>query len=249
MISETVLPDLYDLNENPYDRFAAVYNSHWGSNSLHFLPLYERQALNALPECARILDLCCGTGQFSRVLTRRGFQVVGVDSSAGMLNFARNNVPEAEFVCSDVRNFRTPIKFDAAVCVYDSLNHLLTIEDLTSAFETVRHCLSPHGLFALDMNMPAKYRNSWRGEFTVEESDSVYEIVARVDHPQRLATLEAYSKSNRHDDPIRFLQTWYSQAEISETLRITGFGEIETFSLSDENPSDPERMLFVCRRC
>lgn len=238
--------------DNPYDQFAAIYNSHWGQNSLHFLPIYQTQALADLPAGAQILDLCCGSGQFAEALTRRGYQVTGVDAADGLLGFARQNAPGATFLPADVRCFRTEARFDAAVCVYDSLNHLLTLDDLQAAFETVYRCLKPNGVFAFDMNMEAKYRDSWRGEFTVSGSDDVYELVARIDHPRRLATLAASRKPDLDfdgdDGGLLFRQTWYSEVEIVRSLKTTGFDKIRAVSLSAPNLNDPERMLFVCRK-
>ncbi len=43
----------------------------------------------ALPIGSRILDMGCGTGRHSVELARRGYRIVGVDLSAGMLAEAR----------------------------------------------------------------------------------------------------------------------------------------------------------------
>jgi SAM-dependent methyltransferase len=237
---------------NSYDRFAAIYNSHWGQNSLHFLPVYQTQALIDLPAGSQILDLCCGSGQFAKALTRRGYRVTGVDSAGELLGFARQNAPEATFLRADVRCFRSETLFDAAICVYDSLNHLLTPDDLQAAFETVYRCLRMNGVFAFDMNMEAKYRDSWRSEFTVTGSDEVYELTARIDYGQRLAMLAASRVPNLNidgdDGCMLFRQTWYSEVEIVRSLKTTGFGKIRAVSLSAPNLNDPERMLFVCRK-
>ena len=69
-----------------YDPFAWVYNRHWGNNftALALLVL-DRLVLPYLPARARILDLCCGTGQLARALSARGYQVTGLDGSKEML--------------------------------------------------------------------------------------------------------------------------------------------------------------------
>ena len=98
-----------------------------------------------------ILDVCCGTGQFVRKLRAGGFRVVGVDASYEMLRHAAANAPGCGFLCADIRSFCLSRKFDAAFSLYDSLNHLLTLDDLESAFLNVaelprsgrRICLRP----------------------------------------------------------------------------------------------------------
>lgn len=50
----------------------------------------------------RVLDAGCGTGRVGIELRRRGFDVVGVDSDAGMLNTARRNDPDLDWIQADL---------------------------------------------------------------------------------------------------------------------------------------------------
>ena len=50
-----------------YDRFAWVYDRHWGSGERR-LPALERLMLRHLGSDARILDLCCGTGHGTQAI-------------------------------------------------------------------------------------------------------------------------------------------------------------------------------------
>ena len=91
-------------NYSDYDRFAWVYNKHWGNQ---FVPLalrvLEKLVFPHLPAKARILDLCCGTGQLAQALLARGHQVTGLDVSQEMLRLARQNAPTAEFIVADAK--------------------------------------------------------------------------------------------------------------------------------------------------
>jgi trans-aconitate methyltransferase len=59
------------------------------------------------------------------------------DSSAGMLAIARTRAPDARFVQADARSLELPDRFDAAVSVFDSLNHIVTVEELRAVFDRV----------------------------------------------------------------------------------------------------------------
>ena len=81
----------------------------------------------AIGLCARrslALDAGCGAG---RPLTRRlideGFAVTGIDLSAGMLELARSQVPEARLLRADLRSFDEGVRYDLIVA-WDSLFHL-----------------------------------------------------------------------------------------------------------------------------
>jgi SAM-dependent methyltransferase len=119
------------------------------------------------------LDLCCGTGQISRILADRGFNVVGLDASASLVGLARKNAPNAHFEVADAKFFSSPDRFQAAISLNDSLNHLLSIEDLKSAFLNVYKCMVPGGVFLFDLNLAHKYESSWAGSFSIVEEDAV----------------------------------------------------------------------------
>lgn len=55
-----------------YDAFAWFYNRYWGGFSQRVLPILDRLLLDRLPAGARLLDLCCGTGQLAQLRYRRG---------------------------------------------------------------------------------------------------------------------------------------------------------------------------------
>ena len=77
-----------------YDRFAWLYDRHWGRDFTRWgLPVLDQLLLRDLPVGARLLDLCCGTGHLAQALTERGYRVTEVDASAAMLRFARQNAP------------------------------------------------------------------------------------------------------------------------------------------------------------
>ena len=51
-----------------------------------------------------------------------------------MIRYARENAPGVDFTVADVRDFRLGAVFDAAYCVYESLNHVRDIAGLKLAF-------------------------------------------------------------------------------------------------------------------
>ncbi len=73
-----------------YDDFAWVYNKHWGDNfTPAALTVLKKLVFSRIPVDARILDLCCGTGQLAQALSERGYAVTGIDGSQEMLRYAR----------------------------------------------------------------------------------------------------------------------------------------------------------------
>jgi len=158
-----------------YDTWAWLYNEtmgpEYGREQLKFL---QRVLLPDLPQNSAILDLCCGTGQLIQPLIKAGYQVTGLDGSAGMLDYARQNVPQVTYLLEDARNFHLPEQFDAAFSTSASLNHIMTLADLTLVFRNVYQALRPGGLFVFDLNHPDQMQKWWRNHIAEGEITSHY---------------------------------------------------------------------------
>ncbi|HEX3567215.1 MAG TPA: class I SAM-dependent methyltransferase [Acidimicrobiales bacterium] len=110
-----------------------------------------------LPDASSLLELGCGTGS---ILARMppALSLTGLDRSPEMLAVARGKVPAARLVEADMTYFSLEESFDAVVCVFDSLNHLLSFADWQSMFAAVHQHLSEDGLFIFDVNTLGELR-------------------------------------------------------------------------------------------
>ena len=85
---------------------------------------YLERAIARCTRRERALDAGCGTGRpLTRHLVEAGFAVTGIDLSAGMLELARQAVPEAQLRRADLRQFDDGERYDL-VLAWDSLFHL-----------------------------------------------------------------------------------------------------------------------------
>ena len=220
--------------DSDYDAFAWFFNKYWSREiPEQMLTAIEQVLLPRLPERARLLDLCCGTGQLAAALTKRGYVVTGIDNSQKMLRYARQNAPAAQFIRADARRFHLPSAFDAVVSTFDSLNHFLSLEELSMVFRQTRQALSLTGWFLFDMNVERGFLAHWADYFAVVEEREVCVLKGEYD-PQR--------KLGRYDITMFRLRgnTWqradttisercYEQKEIKRELKKVGFTEILTF--------------------
>lgn len=99
------------------------------------------------PPPARVLDLGVGTGWTTVALARRGYEAVGQDICADMIDLAHRNrqesgVGSASFVVQDYEGMRFREEFDAAL-FYDALHHA---EDERQALAAVYAALKPGGI-------------------------------------------------------------------------------------------------------
>ena len=102
---------------------------------------------------AKILDLACGQGVFSRYLASRGIQVEGLDSSRELIQYARSrsksNIPYHEADAADL-NALEEKKYDGIAC----LLALQNMEKIEPVFRNVKRWLKPGGRFVLVITHP-----------------------------------------------------------------------------------------------
>ncbi len=104
----------------------------------------------------RVLDVATGTGFHSVRLLRAGFEVVSADGSPEMLSQAFTNARECGFVLQAVhadwrwlsRDVHT--KFDAVICLGNSLTHLFSDRDRRKALAEFYAALTHDGILVLD---------------------------------------------------------------------------------------------------
>ncbi|GAB6181942.1 class I SAM-dependent methyltransferase [Desulfotomaculum defluvii] len=95
---------------------------------------------------SRVLDLACGSGNYSLEFAKWGLSVVGLDYEQEMIRLAREKARklglDVNFVTGDMRNLEDiEGKFDAVICIGNSLPHLLTDKDLTTALTQMKEKL------------------------------------------------------------------------------------------------------------
>lgn len=102
---------------------------------------------------AKILDLACGQGVFSRYLASRGIQVEGLDSSRELIHYARSrsksNILYHVADAADAKALEEK-KYDGIAC----LLALQNMEKIEPVFRNVKLWLKPGGRFVLVVTHP-----------------------------------------------------------------------------------------------
>lgn len=187
-----------------YGSFAYVYDKfmddvpyeEWADYVQSLLMEYEvREGL--------VLELGCGTGNLTEILASRGYDMIGVDLSADMLDIAMEKRERSGrdilYLMQDMREFELYGTVRAAVSICDSMNYLQEEKDLLSTFKLVNNYLDPGGIFIFDLNTAYKYRELI-GDTTIAE--------------------------NREGASFIWENTWYEEEKVNE-YDLTIFAETE----------------------
>ncbi len=246
------------MPETPYDPIAGMYHALWFDWYLpNALPALERLFFSRVARGSKVLDVCCGSGHVTKELVKRGYQVTGVDHSSDLIALAQQELPSISFEVQDVRSLSLPSPYQAALCTFDSLNHLLSFSDLESAFRHIHSALEINALFVFDMNLAEAYSVDLKQWVVDIHDNSVGLVRGQYDPPTKRARTElmwfSRSTSNRECWKQKHSvveQQCYPREDILAAVSRAGFHEIAPFSAIElgVNPDLGYGRMFVSAR-
>lgn len=157
-----------------YTDFASVYDTFMDETPYELWADFLQQTLKeyGIAE-GLVLDLGCGTGTLTELLSEKGYEMIGVDNSSQMLTIAMQKREKSGkdilYLLQDMREFELYGTVRAVVSVCDSLNYLLEEEELITTFRLVNNYLDTKGIFIFDFNTVYKYQEII-GDTTIAEN-------------------------------------------------------------------------------
>ena len=216
--------------------------------------LWQREEIS--PRTA--VDLACGTGSVSVLLTQMGLQVIGVDMSAEMLCQADQKAADMEnrplFICQKLQQLHLPKGVDLAVCTLDSLDYITDPDDCREAIRRAYKALNPGGCLIFDVNTPEKLR-AMDGQIFLDEDDDVYCVWrGEFDEQTNICTygMDLFQRRGEvwHRSQEEHQEYAYSVRQLSGFLKDAGFTHIEVYA--DRVLCDPregeQRVWFKARK-
>lgn len=217
-----------------YERFADYYenifSAHGGEHSM-------------------LLDLCCGTGSLTAIMTRRGHELIAVDSSIDMLMKAQSKCcglePAPLFLNQDAGELDLYGTVDAAYSSLDGINYLPP-DILPELFHRLRLFIRPGGLFIFDMRSP-EFLESLDGQVFVDEKEDVFCIWrAEKDSEENsvIYGMDLFSRSGRYwtRDSEEHVEYLHDRDELIGMLRNEGF---EILRCDSDVPVIGEGRFFI----
>lgn len=135
------IKNMFDEISNYYDKM----NNFISFGSHFILKILVIQELQITPH-ARILDICCGTGDFTKIISKlyQHTKIIGIDFSQNMLKLAKKKNPKGVFLQGDATNL--PFKENEFDYITMSFG-LRNIENRSKALEEAYRILKQGGKF------------------------------------------------------------------------------------------------------
>jgi SAM-dependent methyltransferase len=228
-----------------YDEIAAFYDP-WSRAVTEDVGFYVDEALAS---GGRVVELAVGTGRIAIPIAQAGIDVIGVDSSPGMLDIARRAAETAgvssrvDLRLGDLRDPPVDERVPLVICPFRSLLHMETEDEKLRALRAARGLLEPDGRFVFDVFSPSRADIEETHGRWLEREPGIFER-ADWDEGSRTLTL-----SVRSDGAMAsFGLHWLSVAEWLRLLGEAGFAVESVYGWFDRRPHEgDEDMIFVTR--
>jgi SAM-dependent methyltransferase len=140
------------MNENLYAAYPEVYDALYAEKDydeeVEFVLSQFEERVGAVPETPPALVIGCGTGEHSKRLRERGFEVVGVDKYEAMVERARTK-SDCEFRVGELPDLPVEGRFDLVWLPFTVVQHL-DPDALAGGLRACADVLSEDGLLVFD---------------------------------------------------------------------------------------------------
>jgi len=199
-----------------------------------------------------VLDLACGTGTMTSLLTERGYELIGVDGSEDMLLEAREKaqtltgVPPL-FLHQSMPELDLYGTVDAAYSSLDSLSYV-PFEDLHEVFRRLHLFVRPGGLLVFDLRTP-EFLRGMDGSVSVDEREDLFCVWrGRFEDAALYYGMDIFYRSGRawqraSEEHIEYA---HEPEAVASLLSKAGFVDIKT--RTDGPMGGAERVFFTAVR-
>jgi ubiquinone/menaquinone biosynthesis C-methylase UbiE len=220
-----------------YDAFAPIYDR-WSAHMTEDVGFYVELARESE---GPLVELAVGNGRVAIPVAREtGRRVLGIDSSAAMLEQARERVSDAgvevELRLGDMRELELEDPAGLIYVPFRSLGHLPTWADRRRVFERAYQSLRPGGRFAwnffvFDPKTAARIDGEW------QEQNGIRHRVDQAKHDNRIdITLE---------DGQAISLWWLTKSEWEGLIEVAGFEVEALYGGFAREPFDESANEFV----
>ena len=243
----------YDAFSRCYDQFTEDVD--YAFRVSRILQLFEKYDKKP----TLLLDLACGTGNFSFPLAQSGIEVIGVDCSEGMLAAAISKLEQGSTNPLFLNQYAEELELygtvDGAISMLDSLNHITEYENFKKAVERVSLFLEKDRLFIFDMNTPHKHQKVLGNNTFVREDETAFCVWQNEYVGENTVDIFLdFFVENEDGSYERLMENFsevaYSSEQILTVLNEAGLELVAALDdMTDLEPSDStERITYIVRK-
>lgn len=244
-----------------YTSFASVYDTFMDNIPYEEWSVYVEELLREYGvREGLVLELGCGTGTMTELLSASGYDMIGIDNSEEMLEIALekklSSGHDILYLLQDMREFELYGTVKAVVSVCDSINYIMEEDELMTVFKLVNNYLDPQGIFIFDFNTIYKYRELL-GDRTIaeqrEECSFIWDNYYYEEEEVNEYELSLFIREGESEYYRKYEETHYQKAYCLETIkRLVEQSGLEYITAYDafthEEPRKNSERIYVIAR-
>ena len=243
----------YDIFSKYYDAFTEDVD--YESKTAHICEIFKRY--DRLPTL--LLEVGCGSGNFSSCFYKKGIDVIGVDISEGMLSVAKEKAQKENqnilYLNQSADELDLYGTVDGAVCLLDTVNHIVSKRQLQQSFNKISLFLEKDRLFVFDVNTEYKQKEILGNNTFVLQNEEVYLVWQNwYDKTRKISDIELDFFEKQSDgykrQTVDFCERVYEKAELETMLKKAGLKLIVVHcenGFSRPNKTS-QRNIYVARK-
>jgi ubiquinone/menaquinone biosynthesis C-methylase UbiE len=212
---------------------------------------------NVLKKKGIVLDLCCGTGRHSLILSQHGWNMIGMDLSKNLLAIAKQEMKrrttEFPLIRADMRYFPFRSKvFCAVINMFTSFGYLPSEKEDIKSLNEVQRVLKKNGLFLIDIVNKDYVTNMWK-ERDWAEFEPFYLLENRTLDIPKSMMLSEWTIIRKSTNEVRHVQhnlRLYSCQKLRKMLGKVGLTVKQVYGGYDKKEfnSGASRMIALSQR-
>lgn len=232
-----------------YDKLIS-WKNRYNRESKFYQKLFSENRVKTIFDCA------CGTGQHVIMFNKMGYSATGSDLSTAMVKKARINAKKyntkTDFRVADFRKLSNTVdnKFDAVICVGNSLSHLSSEKDVIKALKGMRDVIRSKGVVIIQQrnyDMLVRKRQRFM-PITVGKDESFFYVLDYYPNKIIFNVVNLENKTGRFN-VFKSQYTPLKKGKLTKLIRKAGFRNIKfygNYKFKKFDIRNDENLIAVC---
>ncbi|MGL4392642.1 MAG: class I SAM-dependent DNA methyltransferase [Fusobacteriaceae bacterium] len=238
--------DIYKNFSKVYDKFMEHCNyDEWSNFLCKIFHEYGKDNGN-------LLDIGCGTGEILKRFVSK-YNCTGIDISEEMLKICHEKLKSKNIALyhADMVEFKIENKFhEIAISLFDTVNHLVSLDELREHFSCVKEHLAPDGIYVFDVVDRNFMNEMFKGDIFADNRENISVIWEHEIDSDGIDIINAtYFIKNKHGSYDKFEEYYekkiFTLVEIEEVCTYVGLS-VEKIIENDELAG--KRFFFVLKK-
>ncbi|MBS3781482.1 MAG: class I SAM-dependent methyltransferase [Candidatus Thermoplasmatota archaeon] len=224
------------------------------------IPFYKKQVKKYGEP---VLELGCGTGRITIPIARDGHKIIGLDLSEKLLKRAKEKSKKddlnIDWIIGDMRDFSLDKRFNLIFIPFNTIHHILTLEDMEKVLENVKEHLEPNGRFMVELfnpdldilNRDPKEEHEVL-EYKNPDGDEEIKVTETTDYEKAKQLMHLTWFYELDDEMVErewTIRVWFPK-EVNAILKYNGFKIEKKYGDFDESTftNNSGQQIIVCEK-